>query len=149
VVDKYLLPTLSGEPLREQLKTISQDELVDVAEYYINQWASIQYAAHMPSGYQYGLPSWINQVLYACYVGAFISPDIDKIIEGTVKVRVARAFTDGIGHYDLIEKLFLRMSANMSDVQQIELLEEFLNFIRIKKDAIKYAGEQSSEPKGP
>lgn len=25
---------------------------------------AIQYAAHMPSDYQYGLPSWINQRLY-------------------------------------------------------------------------------------
>jgi hypothetical protein len=42
---------------------------------------TIKVAAHMPDDYKYGLPSWVNQVLYANYIGAFISPHITEQIE--------------------------------------------------------------------
>jgi hypothetical protein len=42
---------------------------------------TIKVAAHMPDDYKYGLPSWVNQVLYENYIGAFMSPHITEQIE--------------------------------------------------------------------
>ena len=42
---------------------------------------NIKYAAHMPDDYQYSLPTWINCNLYACYIGAAISPYLQELIE--------------------------------------------------------------------
>lgn len=42
---------------------------------------AVKFAAHMPDIYPHGLPSWINQRLYACYIGADISPEIQRQIE--------------------------------------------------------------------
>lgn len=42
---------------------------------------AIHFAAHMPDEYQHGLPSWVNQHLYAIYIGAKISPHIQAQIE--------------------------------------------------------------------
>jgi len=42
---------------------------------------SIRHAAHMPDDYKFGLPSWINQTLYACYIGAAISPHVAELVE--------------------------------------------------------------------
>jgi len=48
---------------------------------YIEKLADIIFAAHMPDDYIYGLPSWINQHLYAAYIGAKVSPHIMQMIE--------------------------------------------------------------------
>lgn len=37
---------------------------------------AIKFAAHMPDDYQHGLPSWINQRLYAAYIGLHFSPEV-------------------------------------------------------------------------
>ena len=42
---------------------------------------SIKYAAHMPDDYPYNLATYINTVLYACYIGAKISPEVQAQIE--------------------------------------------------------------------
>ena len=42
---------------------------------------AVRFAAHMPEDYQYGLASWINQRLYAAWIGAMFSPDVMKKIE--------------------------------------------------------------------
>lgn len=56
---------------------------------------AIKFAAHLPADYQYGLASWINQVLYACYVGARISPHIATAIEdGTLTFPNAPVWQD-------------------------------------------------------
>jgi hypothetical protein len=41
---------------------------------------AIEYAAHMPADYQHGLPSWINQKLYAAYIGLHFSDEVLKQI---------------------------------------------------------------------
>lgn len=48
-----------------------------------DELAAVRFAAHMPDDYEYGLPSWINQHLYAAYIGASI-PEIvlEKIRQG-------------------------------------------------------------------
>ena len=38
--------------------------------------AAVRDAAHVPDDWAYGLPSWINQRLYAAYIGAAFSPDV-------------------------------------------------------------------------
>lgn len=44
---------------------------------------AIRFAAHMPDDYKFGLPSWINQKLYASWVGMDFSPDVlSQIAEG-------------------------------------------------------------------
>jgi hypothetical protein len=45
-----------------------------VAQQQKEEIATLAHAAHMPADYAYGLPSWINQVLYAAYIGADIGP---------------------------------------------------------------------------
>lgn len=60
----------NGRTARSFLEEDMQDDL-----------DSIRYAAHMPKDYEYGLASWINQTLYACYIGASISPHITELIE--------------------------------------------------------------------
>jgi hypothetical protein len=42
---------------------------------------AVKHAAHMPEDYRHGLASWINQVLYACYIGATVSPSVMDAIE--------------------------------------------------------------------
>lgn len=42
---------------------------------------AIKYAAHMPGDYSYNLATYINTVLYACYIGAKISPDVQRMVE--------------------------------------------------------------------
>lgn len=64
-----------------------------------SELAAIQFAAHMPDDYEHGLPSWINQRLYACWIGMSLSPAVVKLMEaensrlqsqlaGTFSVRV-------------------------------------------------------------
>ena len=38
------------------------------------EMGAIEHAAHMPVDYAYGLPTWINMVLYAAYIGLDIGP---------------------------------------------------------------------------
>ena len=40
------------------------------------QLDTAQEAAHMPDDWPHGLPSWVNQRLYAAYIGAAFSPDV-------------------------------------------------------------------------
>ncbi|MBK9497245.1 MAG: hypothetical protein IPO08_22555 [Xanthomonadales bacterium] len=47
----------------------------------VNELEAIKHAAHMPEGYEHGLASWINQHLYAAYVGASFSPEVMQLIE--------------------------------------------------------------------
>lgn len=42
---------------------------------------AIQSSAHMPDDYEYGLASWINQYLYAAYIGARMGPTAIQQIE--------------------------------------------------------------------
>lgn len=42
---------------------------------------AIKFAAHMPPDYEHGLPSWINQRLYAAYIGLHFSPEVMAQIE--------------------------------------------------------------------
>lgn len=42
---------------------------------------SVVYAAHMPADYQFGLPSWINQRLYASYIGLHFSDEVMEQIK--------------------------------------------------------------------
>lgn len=51
--------------------------------------SSIEYAAHMPDDYAYGMPSWINQVLWASYIGADLSPHIKAEIDALKQERRA------------------------------------------------------------
>lgn len=46
-----------------------------------SELAAIVFAAHMPIDYECGLPSWINQHLYAAYIGARQSPEFLAMIE--------------------------------------------------------------------
>lgn len=55
--------------------------LIGVVQGLRQELATIEYAAHMPPDYEFGLPSWINQVLYHNYIGLRISPEITKMIE--------------------------------------------------------------------
>ena len=45
------------------------------------EFEAITAAAHMPEDYQFGMPSWINQCLYAAYIGAQFSPQVIEQIE--------------------------------------------------------------------
>ena len=48
-----------------------------------DELAAVRFAAHMPDDYEYGLPSWINQYLYAAYIGASFSEIVlEKIRQG-------------------------------------------------------------------
>lgn len=45
--------------------------------------ADLAFAAHMPPDYEHGLASWINQHLYAAYIGAhFSEPVMEQIHNG-------------------------------------------------------------------
>ncbi|HLF28242.1 MAG TPA: hypothetical protein VJG32_18075 [Anaerolineae bacterium] len=58
-----------------------KDERIAELERELN---NVRYAAHMPADYEYGLPSWINQRLYAAYLITLDNPprteDIERII---------------------------------------------------------------------
>jgi hypothetical protein len=41
-----------------------------------NTIACLEYAAQMPDEYEFGLPSWIYQRLYASYIGAYFSQEV-------------------------------------------------------------------------
>lgn len=40
----------------------------------------VKFAAHMPADYIDGLPAWVNQHLYAAYIGARQSPEVLRAI---------------------------------------------------------------------
>lgn len=58
------------------------EEAKDERDALTAQLAAVEFAAHMPTDYKHGLPSWINQYLYAGWIGAKISPHIMGMIEG-------------------------------------------------------------------
>ena len=46
---------------------------------------AVRYAAHMPADYQFGLASWINQKLYAAWIGAEWNPEVlEEIRKGHI-----------------------------------------------------------------
>ena len=61
--------SLVAETIEAQL-TSERDEAIARAEAAEAELATIKFAAHMPDGYDHGLPSWIEQYLYAAYIGA-------------------------------------------------------------------------------
>lgn len=42
--------------------------IISASEERSKDWAAVEYAAHMPDDYKFGLPSWINQHLYIAYI---------------------------------------------------------------------------------
>lgn len=50
---------------------------------------NVRFASHVPDDYRWGLASWIRQHLYACWVGANLSPNVQQILEGAIKLRTA------------------------------------------------------------
>jgi hypothetical protein len=77
---------------RSYLKTISkyETELTTLKE----QLDAIKSAAHMPDDYEFGLPSWINQYLYASWIGLIFNPKvIERIESGKITFRNAPVYT--------------------------------------------------------
>jgi len=68
---------LADERAGRPLLAAATDKINDLEQ----ALATITYAAHMPEDYQYDLPSWINQNLYACWVGAKVSANLMMLIE--------------------------------------------------------------------
>ena len=57
--------------------------------------AAAQSAAHMPADYPHGLPSWINQHLYAAYIGARFSDSVmEQIRNGRLAFPEAPVYTE-------------------------------------------------------
>lgn len=57
----YRARTVRGGLIMPHADDPTRDELIAELE-------AVQYAAHMPADYAYGLPSWINQHLYADHI---------------------------------------------------------------------------------
>jgi len=57
-----------------------QDWLFARATALAEELAAVEFAAHMPDDYEFGLPSWIEQRLYASWIGALFSPEVQRAI---------------------------------------------------------------------
>jgi len=71
------------------------DDLIARAEAAELDLAAAQSAAHMPADYPHGLPSWINQHLYAAYIGARFSDSVmEQIRNGRLAFPEAPVYTE-------------------------------------------------------
>ena len=79
---RAVIAELSEEPITE-FETLRQahDAQNEVLRKKQAELDAVRYAAHMPDDYKFGLASWVNQTLYACYIGAAISPHVSRMIE--------------------------------------------------------------------
>lgn len=49
--------------------------------------AAVSFAAHMPADWPHGLSSWIDQRLYAAYIGAYFSEEVRaQLLDGRLTI---------------------------------------------------------------
>lgn len=87
---------------------------------------AVKYAAHMPDDYEYGLPGWINQRLYACFIGMELSPAIAKILDDEER-RFAAAACEAVKG-DIITEIRTRADSKRGSAHG-NLSSEFLTDI--------------------
>ena len=118
------------------------------AEAAESELAAVRYAAHMPEDYGFGLASWINQTLYASYVGARLSPHILQMVnDGTLEFSHApvlkraeaardRALAEAAGLRGAIdtELLGTRLYDSDWDISQTYDVYQMLQKIRVALD---------------
>lgn len=87
--------------------------------------AAVRFAAHMPDGYEFGLPSWIAQHLYAAYIGAsFPEIVLEKIRQGRLTFPEAPIYRRMLG----VEE------RNRTLVERLALVEEELAGLRARSE---------------
>lgn len=90
-----------------------------------DELAAVGFAAHMPDGYKYGLPSWINQHLYAAYIDASFS---EIVLE---KIRQGRLTFPESPSYRLIMDMTDERDALRDEVER---LRDELNNLRARNE---------------
>ncbi len=77
---------MTGQPMVEELRAAVAEEypvlkaqvaeLTELSQRALREAEAVRAAAHVPEDWPYGLASWINQRLYAAYIGEYFSAEV-------------------------------------------------------------------------